>query len=324
MDFAHVRPRRGLYTGPGVEVETDVDEVGATGLMTAAIRADESARPDRMCDDPFARHFAGAIGRELLAELDLDNEPVGEPAPVVTDQAPVGPVRVPSGAATRGFVALRTRFMDHTLSAAVAQEPGTQVVILAAGMDSRAYRLPFLTDVRVYELDRPAVLEYKQRVLDRLGARPYAERRPVPADLAQNWATRLTAAGFQPGRPSVWLAEGLVYYLAPEHVTALLAGIATMSTPGSRLAVDMVNADMLAVPETQHMLRRYEKWGCPWQFGTNQPAQLLARYGFSTTVHRPGVPPYDHPRWPLPVAPPDTPNIPGSFYLDAVRNGPTY
>lgn len=305
----------------------EVDEVGATGLMTAAIRADESARPDRMFDDPFAAHFAGARGRELLAELDEDDAPVPATADehIVPDgpAVPDGPVRVPSGQVTRAFVALRTRFMDETLRAAVEAEPGTQVVILAAGMDARAYRHEWLAGVPVYELDRPAVLAYKQRVLDGLGVAPHAERRPVGADLAHAWPALLTRAGFAPGRPSVWLAEGLLCYLEPGQARALLAGVEAMAAPGSRLAVDVINADMLAVPETQEMLLRYEKWGCPWQFGTNEPAELLAGYGFTADVHRPGVPPYDHQRWPLPVAPPGIPNVPRSFYLDAVRNGQT-
>ena len=287
----------------------DVDEVGATGLMTAAIRADESARADRMFDDPYARHLAGHAGRELLAELDAD------------DDVSIETGGVPSGQVTRAFVALRTRFMDEVLRDALTDRPRIQVVIVAAGMDARAYRHRWLAGVPVYELDRPGVLAYKQRILDRLGAVPHADRRPVPADLTGRWPTLLTGSGFEPGRPSVWLAEGLLCYLAPAQATGLLAGIEALAAPGSRLAVDLVNADMLTVPQTEDMLRRYEKWGCPWQFGTNEPAELLAEYGFSATVHRPGVAPFDHPRWPLPVAPPGVPDVPRSFYLDAVRNG---
>lgn len=291
----HARPRT-------AEIN-DVDEVGATGLMTAAIRADESLRPDRMFDDPYAGHFAGDTGRELLAELDGAD----------LDAA------VSSGQVTRAYVALRTRFMDDALRAALAEQPAAQVVIVAAGMDARAYRHPWLAGVPVYELDRAAVLEYKQRVLDELGGTPYATRRPVPAELAADWSTPLVGAGFEPGRPSVWLAEGLLCYLEPSDAAALLATIGSLAAPGSRLAVDLVNADMLAVPETRDMLLRYEKWGCPWLFGTNHPAELLAEHGFTAVVNRPGAAPYDHPRWPLPLAPAEVPNVPRSFFVEAAR-----
>ncbi|MGH3757441.1 SAM-dependent methyltransferase [Actinophytocola sp.] len=287
---------------------TVADAVGATSLMTAAIRADESTLPDRMFDDPYAGHFAGEAGRAMLGELDLADQ--------ATEQG-----GVPGGAATRGFIALRTRFIDGALHALRTEDAGRQVVMVAAGMDARAYRHPWLSGAAVYELDQPGVLAYKQSVIDRLGLTPHARRRPVPADLTGNWVPALRAAGFELDRPSVWVAEGLMYYLPGDAVRALLTTIATLSTPDSRLLVDLVNADMLTVPETREMLRRYERWGCPWQFGTSEPVALLAEHGFTaTTVGRPGVPPHDHVRWPLPD-PPAGVAAPRSYFVNATRNG---
>jgi methyltransferase (TIGR00027 family) len=113
-----------------------------------------------------------------------------------------------------------------------------QVVILASGLDSRAYRLPWPAGTVVYELDQPQVIDFKTRRLTELGARPTADRRVVAVDLREDWATALSAAGFDTGRPAAWSAEGLLGYLPPEAQDRLLDAITELSAPGSRVATE--------------------------------------------------------------------------------------
>ncbi|MET8541871.1 SAM-dependent methyltransferase [Kitasatospora sp. NPDC004799] len=187
--------------------------VSRTALSVARVRAFESARPDPLFVDPYAAAFVTAAGLPL------------EPSAAGSDLA-------------RALVAhgtLRTRFYDDRLLAAGAD----QVVLLAAGLDTRAYRLDWPSGTRVFELDLAPVLAFKDQVLDGLGAAPHAERTALPADLLDpGWPERLRAAGFDPARRSVWLAEGLLVYLTPEEAAGLLTAVAGLAAPGSRLLLE--------------------------------------------------------------------------------------
>src|SRR5207302_8144874 len=114
----------------------------------------------------------------------------------------------------------------------------TQAVILASGLDSRAYRLPWPTGTVVYEVDQPQVIEFKTRTLAELGAAPTADRRTVAVDLRDDWPAALRAAGFDPARPTAWSAEGLLGYLPPDAQDRLLDTITELSAPGSRFATE--------------------------------------------------------------------------------------
>lgn len=111
-------------------------------------------------------------------------------------------------------------------------------MILAAGLDSRAYRLPWPTGTVVYEVDQPQVIEFKTRALGELGAAPTADRRVTAADLREDWPTALRAAGYDPALPTAWTAEGLLSYLPPEAQDRLLDTITELSAPGSRVATE--------------------------------------------------------------------------------------
>lgn len=113
-----------------------------------------------------------------------------------------------------------------------------QVVILAAGLDSRAYRLPWPAGTSVYEIDQPKVLEYKTSTLESLGATPTAIRRPVPVDLRDDWPAALTAAGFDRSEPTAWLAEGLLPYLPSDAQDRLFEMVTALSAPGSQVAIE--------------------------------------------------------------------------------------
>jgi methyltransferase (TIGR00027 family) len=138
-------------------------------------------------------------------------------------------------------MAVRTRFFDDFFI--TSGEAGIrQAVILASGLDSRAYRLPWPAGTVVYEIDQPEVIEFKTRTLADLGAEPKAERRTVPIDLRNDWPAALRAAGFDPAKPTAWCAEGLLIYLPPEAQDRLFDNIAALSAPSSAVATEFVPA----------------------------------------------------------------------------------
>ncbi|MEV6674481.1 SAM-dependent methyltransferase [Streptomyces sp. NPDC051162] len=262
-----------------------LNPVERTALLTAALRAAESAREDRLYDDPYAALLVGETGPELLAEVRAATFP------------PDRPKTLPS---TPDYNAIRTRFLDDYLQRAAADERMTQIVLAPAGMDSRAYRLDWPAHIRYFELDRPAVLAFKE---DRLGeAEPRADRRAVAVDLTDDhWEESLLAAGYDPALPSTWLLEGLLYYLPEADIERLLARVAALSAPGSRIAADMVNEAALTLPQMKGLLDVFARWGCPWVSGTDEPEELFARHGYEAEAVQPGEPQASYDRWPDPV-----------------------
>ncbi|QKW24535.1 SAM-dependent methyltransferase [Kitasatospora sp. NA04385] len=196
--------------------------VGRTALLVANARALEARRAGALAVDPFAEHFV----RASPGCADWPDDPA-----LVSPDDPVW-------GRLAGYFALRTRVLDnHLLDAASAGV--RQVVLLGAGLDSRAHRLPWPTGTTVWELDRPEVLGFKQRVLDDIGAVPLAGRRTVPVDLRADWTGALTAAGLDPARPVAWLAEGLFPYLPAEGELAVVTALDGLSAPGSTLAYEV-------------------------------------------------------------------------------------
>jgi methyltransferase (TIGR00027 family) len=195
--------------------------VGATATMAAVARAIATRADRALIDDPFAAPLVRAVGVDLLTRLAAGEVAPGE----LVEQVWIDVAEV------------RTRFYDDFFLEAT-RAGTTQAVILASGLDSRAYRLPWPAGTVVYELDRPRVVEFKSRALAELGAAPTAERRVVGVDLREDWPTALRAAGFDPARPAAWSAEGLLSYLPPEAQDRLLDTITGLSAPGSRLATE--------------------------------------------------------------------------------------
>lgn len=187
-----------------------------TALGVARLRAQESERPDRLFNDPYAAAFVAAA-------------PAGEP----------GGAQLPDAlrAALRLHVVVRTKFFDEQLMDACAAGC-RQVVLLAAGLDTRAFRLPWPAGVRLLELDLPEVLDFKDTVLSGQRARPSCDRCVLGLDLREDWAGRLTSAGLRPDEPTAWLVEGLLIYLTAAEATRVLAGVTAVSAPGSRLAFE--------------------------------------------------------------------------------------
>ncbi|KMO71667.1 class I SAM-dependent methyltransferase [Mycolicibacterium chlorophenolicum] len=198
--------------------------VGATATSVAASRALASRGPDPLIDDPYA---------DLLVEA------VGVPHFVAVAR---GETDIPEE--MREHIAVRTRFFDDVLTDA-ADAGVRQVVILASGLDTRAYRLPWPAGTRVFELDQPSVIEFKTRVLADAGVTPSATRVAVGVDLRDDWPKALQDNGFDAKAPTAWIAEGLLIYLPPEAQDRLLDHISALSAPGSVLATEHMDPKAL-------------------------------------------------------------------------------
>lgn len=200
--------------------------IGWTALLTAYCRSVESERPDRLFNDPLGAVFAsGATG---TSTPDAERPRLG---PANGDHA-TGMWHFYCT-----YIAMRTPFYDQRLTHAVASGH-RQVVLLAAGLDSRAYRLDLPDDTTVFELDQDAVLDYKQRVLDREQAQASCRRVPIAVDLREEWTGPLLAAGFDPKKATVWIVEGLLMYLSGSDCSQLLKTVGSLSAPGSRLVTE--------------------------------------------------------------------------------------
>jgi methyltransferase (TIGR00027 family) len=278
---------------------TRLTAVERTALLTAALRAAETRRPDRLYTDPYAAAFAGDLGPELLGEVRAVTFPVDAER------------TLPS---TPDYNAIRTRLFDDLLTEA-AREPGMrQVVIAPAGMDSRAFRLPWPDHIRLFEVDRPAVLAEKHEVIDPVQST--VDRTAVAVDMRDpDWTGTLVDAGYDPSLPSVWLLEGLLYYIPEPDVHAILDAVHAVTAPGSRVVADIVNADALTLPNMRGLLDVFAGWGCPWLFGTDDPEGLFARHGFDVTAVQPGEPAADFGRWPDPVPPRSQTGIRRVFFV---------
>ncbi|MDT5146243.1 MAG: hypothetical protein QOC58_888 [Mycobacterium sp.] len=198
--------------------------VGATATMVAAQRALSS--DEKLIDDPYAAPLVRAAGIDVYVRLVNGEIPAG-------GDSEFDPQRMARG------MACRTRFYDQFFLEAARAGIG-QAVILASGLDARAYRLPWPAGTVVYEVDMPEVIEFKTLTLGDLGAEPTAERRTVAVDLRDDWASALRSAGFDPEAPSAWSAEGLLVYLPDAAQDALFDNITALSAPGSRLAFEFV------------------------------------------------------------------------------------
>lgn len=255
-----------------------MEAVSYTAQWTAAARAVESERDDALFADPLARPLAAPRGFELLERY--------------------------GGGGLLPFIAIRTRYLDDSVEEALADGAIGQVVLVAAGMDTRAFRLAWPPDTVVYEVDHGPLLEEKRERLARLGAQARVERREVAADLAVPWLPRLEAAGFDRGEPTLWITEGLLFFLTEEQVSGLLGTLASASAPGSRLAVDMVSRQLLRNPFSRPFLDALRQDGTPWRFGTDEPEAFLAGHGWKVRdLKEPGLPGAGEGRWPYEVQP---------------------
>jgi methyltransferase (TIGR00027 family) len=236
------------------------ESVGATALGVAASRAVETASPDPLIRDEFAYLLVSSAGPAWarLASPDMDwigDDEHGRRAHQVGCD----------------YQAVRTHFFDEYFGAAV-RDGIRQVVILAAGLDSRAYRLDWPPSTAVYEIDQPKVLEYKTGILESHGAMPKATRRPLGVDLRDDWPAALSTAGFGPTQPTAWLAEGLLPYLPPDAQDRLFEMVTALSAPGSQTAVEVFSFD--ANNERRRAARR-ARWARMQRLGLDVNVETL-------------------------------------------------
>ena len=264
--------------------------VGATATMVAASRAVASQGPDALLDDPLADPLVRAVGldpfvRIVDGEIDFDDDPLLN-RKARTEQ-----------------IAVRTRFFDDFFTGA-AEDGVRQAVILASGLDTRAYRLRWPAGTVVYEVDQPQVIEFKTNTLAGIGAAPTAHRRAIGVDLRDDWPAALREAGFDVRQPTAWSAEGLLPYLPPEAQDRLFDNITALSAPGSRLATEHVpDPNAFSDERLQRISERWQRFGFDlnaadlfyrgernvvvdylsthgWQVTTYPARDLYARHGF--------------------------------------------
>jgi methyltransferase (TIGR00027 family) len=225
--------------------------VGLTATMVAAARAVASRAPDAVVNDQFAAPLVRAVGVDFFARLAS-----GELDPTDLDEDAANGMRRFADA-----MAIRTRYFDEFFLDAT-RAGVRQAVILAAGLDSRAYRLPWPSRTAVFEVDQPQVIEFKSTTLAGLGALPTAYRRAVAIDLRDDWPAALAEAGFDPTQRTAWIAEGLLGYLPAEAQDRLLDQITAQSLPGSRFATEgLLDINELNEEELRRrMQRQSERW----------------------------------------------------------------
>ncbi|MCW2565173.1 MAG: methyltransferase, putative, family [Mycobacterium sp.] len=198
--------------------------VGATATMVAAARALASKEPNPLIDDPYAAALVRAVGVDFFTRL-------------VNGEIPLSTIEGDGPRVMAGVMAVRTRFFDDFFLEAT-RAGVHQAVILASGLDSRAYRLAWPAGTTVYEIDQPQVIEFKTATMESIGATPAAERRAVAVDLRDDWPAALRRSGFDETAPTAWSAEGLLVYLPPEAQDRLFDNITALSAPGSQLATE--------------------------------------------------------------------------------------
>lgn len=230
--------------------------VSRTAVVIAQARALETERQDRLFADHLARHFVDATGAIQVAE---------------------------AGRLNQEHFALRTRHFDDYLMAEVDRGT-TQVVLLAAGLDTRAYRLEWPDGVRLFEVDLPGLVAFKEAVVGARRAVAACDRRVVVVDLREDWIGALEEAGFDPDRPTAWLVEGLLMYLTPEDGAELRRTLTAASAPGSSVAIEHVNQAYLDLPQIQVVQKRLAPFDAAWRSTLDDPIAWFAEDGWQAEI----------------------------------------
>jgi methyltransferase (TIGR00027 family) len=275
-----------LETGPSHE------NLASTARWTAGARALENRRPDRLFADPWAEELAGREGMQWAEQRGEDR-------------------LIP--------ILLRTRFFDDFLQNTLKQEPIRQVILLGAGLDTRAFRLDWPEYTRVFELDQPAVLDHKEKVLSAAGASCSCKRNLIRIDLTGPWEAALLSSAFDPTQPSFWLLEGFLFYLPDPAVTRILDLTSGLAASGSWCGFDVVNSHTLSSPWTKPWVDMQAQMGAPWLGTMDDPQAILAQRGWQTYLSQAGAPDAHHGRWTLPVIPVEAPDFPHNWFVTAQK-----
>jgi len=261
----------------------------------------ESESADALFSDPYARTLAGETGFAMVKSA------AGE--------------LLRSADPRNAYLSIRTRFIDDVVVRAVRERGGIeQVVLVAAGMDARAFRFDWPAELAWFEVDRAEIFERKEALLAEMGAVARCRRAVVRADLELEWSARLIEAGFDVARPALFVVEGLLVYLEAAAVERLMGTVAELAAAaGSGVVADVVNQDMLTSVYTREMMARLAEMGCGWRFGTNDPRGFFERFGWRVTVNTPDEAEVGHGRWPHPRVPESVAGIPRSYFVSGWR-----
>lgn len=250
--------------------------VGATATGVAASRALASKQPIPLITDPYADALVKAVNLDHCnkladGELDYGDDPLIDVRQMCEQ------------------IAVRTRFFDDFFLSAAAGS--RQAVILAAGLDTRAYRLPWPRDAVVFEIDQPRVLEFKTKTLADLGVEPTSERTTVAVDLRDDRPMTLRDSGFDRGVPTAWIAEGLLIYLPPDARDRLFDNITALSAPGSRLATEHMDMQGTSAERIEKLSERSRRMGSNLDLAAlfslgkrNTAGEYLTTKGWDVTI----------------------------------------
>ncbi len=237
-------------------------DVAETALFVAAVRARESRRKDPLFTDPLAETLAGTEGLARLAKA--ERNPASN---YHRDSFP--------------YLEVRTRYFDDWLLGAVKGSGARQVVLLGAGMDSRAFRLKWPKGLELWEVDTRELFALKESRLRSVKAQPTCERAIVETDLASpSWVGRLVRAGLEQDRPTVWLAEGLFQYLTEKAVNQVLGRARSVSGEGCAFAAEIISKEYITSVSNQRAMERRRERGTTWIFGTDDPEELFLGQGW--------------------------------------------
>lgn len=261
------------------------DLVSLSARVMAACRAIETQRPDGLFNDPLAAILAGDEIIAKVAPQAQQNEAQGKP-----------------------IVVVRTRFFDDFLISKISQI--RQIVILGAGMDTRAFRLPLHPSTHLYELDRLEVLHYKESILGDTASK--CHRHSLAIDIKESWSDSLVAKGYKIEIPTVWLAEGFLYYLNETELHELLRIITKLSTSGSWFLADIMNSFLVS--------QSTENLSAHWKYGCDDPETLLSTYNWKASVVQVGDEGANFGRFTYKLPPRDIPNQPHYFFIKAILN----
>jgi methyltransferase (TIGR00027 family) len=278
------------------------DRVSLSSQYMAAARAIEHRRKERLFSDPLAEKLAGQkIMSQILPQMPKYEER-GKPV-----------------------IAVRTRFFDDFLMSSASHI--RQIVILGAGMDTRAFRLPLHHDTCLYEIDRPEVMQLKESFL--ISNPANCHREFIPIDIKQFCSENLIKKGFQPSSTSVWLLEGLLYYLNEADVRALFKTISDLTCQGSMLGADLINGKMRQwnnnlgsywqkdLDETEKFFARL---GQCWQSDVDEPEKFFAQLGWQSSVVQYGEESANYGRFNYTPPPREVPDIARGFLVTAIKS----
>ena len=251
--------------------------VGVTATIVATSRALAAQGPEPLLDDPYAEPLVRAVGLAASLRILDGDRPEDDPTQkrnTSTEQMLVW-----------------TRFFDEFFTSATEAGIG-QAVILASGLDTRAYRLKWPAGTVVYEIDQPQVIEFKTSTLADLGAAPNAEHRAIGIDLRDDWPAALRAGGLDVDQPTAWSAEGLLPYLSSEAQDRLFDNITALSAPGSRLATEHIPDQAAAEQGRQRFTERWQREGFDldaadllYQGERNFVGDYLTNHGWQVRIH---------------------------------------